>query len=87
MPVNSSASATGKASRLARSARPAPWRLVPPIAVVFPIFQGTVFTSEPGESYHDIKYHRLNSTPSQTYLHDKLAARIREAQIEQPVVP
>lgn len=43
-------------------------------SVVFPIFQGTVFTSEPGESYHDIKYHRLNSTPSQTYLHDKLAA-------------
>jgi cystathionine gamma-synthase/cystathionine gamma-lyase/cystathionine beta-lyase len=43
-------------------------------SVVFPIFQGTVFTSEPGESYHDIKYHRLNSTPSQTYLHGKLAA-------------
>lgn len=43
-------------------------------SVVYPIFQGTVFTSEPGESYHDIKYHRLNSTPSQTYLHDKLAA-------------
>jgi cystathionine beta-lyase/cystathionine gamma-synthase len=43
-------------------------------SVVFPIFQGTVFTSEPGESYHDIKYHRLNSTPSQMYLHGKLAA-------------
>lgn len=43
-------------------------------SVVFPIFQGTVFTSEPGEDYHDIKYHRLNSTPTQTYLHDKLAA-------------
>jgi cystathionine beta-lyase/cystathionine gamma-synthase len=43
-------------------------------SVVFPIFQGTVFASEPGESYHEIKYHRLNSTPSQTYLHDKLAA-------------
>jgi cystathionine beta-lyase/cystathionine gamma-synthase len=43
-------------------------------SVVFPIFQGTVFTSEPGEDYHDIKYHRLNSTPSQRYLHDKLAA-------------
>lgn len=43
-------------------------------SVVFPIFQGTVFTSEPGESYHDIKYHRLNSTPSQLYLHGKLAA-------------
>jgi cystathionine gamma-synthase/cystathionine gamma-lyase/cystathionine beta-lyase len=43
-------------------------------SVVFPIFQGTVFTVEPGADYHDIKYHRLNSTPSQTYLHDKLAA-------------
>jgi cystathionine beta-lyase/cystathionine gamma-synthase len=43
-------------------------------SVVFPIFQGTVFRSEPGESYHDIKYIRLNSTPSQAYLHDKLAA-------------
>jgi cystathionine gamma-synthase/cystathionine gamma-lyase/cystathionine beta-lyase len=43
-------------------------------SVVFPIFQGTVFSVEPGSDYHDIKYHRLNSTPSQTYLHDKLAA-------------
>lgn len=43
-------------------------------SVVFPIFQGTVYTVEPGSDYHDIKYHRLNSTPSQTYLHDKLAA-------------
>ncbi|OLF17325.1 trans-sulfuration enzyme family protein [Actinophytocola xanthii] len=43
-------------------------------SVVFPIFQGTVYRSEPGESYHDIKYLRLNSTPSQSYLHDKLAA-------------
>jgi cystathionine gamma-synthase/cystathionine gamma-lyase/cystathionine beta-lyase len=42
-------------------------------SVVFPIFQGTVYTVEPGSDYHDIKYHRLNSTPSQTYLHDKLA--------------
>jgi cystathionine gamma-synthase/cystathionine gamma-lyase/cystathionine beta-lyase len=43
-------------------------------SVVFPIFQGTVFTSEPGEGYHEIKYHRLNTTPSQKYLHGKLAA-------------
>lgn len=43
-------------------------------SVVFPIFQGTVFAVEPGTSYHDIKYLRLNSTPSQLYLHDKLAA-------------
>ena len=43
-------------------------------SVVFPIYQGTVYAVAPGTSYHDIKYHRLNSTPSQTYLHDKLAA-------------
>lgn len=43
-------------------------------SVVFPIFQGTVFSVEPGSEYHDIKYHRLNSTPTQRYLHDKLAA-------------
>jgi cystathionine gamma-synthase/cystathionine gamma-lyase/cystathionine beta-lyase len=28
----------------------------------------------PGTAYHDIPYIRLNSTPSQRYLHDKLAA-------------
>lgn len=43
-------------------------------SVVFPIYQGTVFTVEPGTDYHDIRYIRLNSTPSQGYLHDKLAA-------------
>jgi cystathionine gamma-synthase/cystathionine gamma-lyase/cystathionine beta-lyase len=43
-------------------------------SVVFPIYQGTVYAVEPGTSYHDIKYIRLNSTPSQAYLHDKLAA-------------
>lgn len=43
-------------------------------SVVFPIFQGTVFESEPGEAYDEIKYHRLGTTPSQSYLHDKLAA-------------
>jgi cystathionine gamma-synthase/cystathionine gamma-lyase/cystathionine beta-lyase len=42
--------------------------------VVFPIYQGTVYEVEPGTSYHDLKYIRLNSTPSQHYLHDKLAA-------------
>ena len=42
--------------------------------VVFPIYQGTVYEVEPGTSYHDLKYIRLNSTPSQQYLHDKLAA-------------
>lgn len=43
-------------------------------SVVFPIFQGTVYAVEPGTSYHDIRYIRLNSTPTQQYLHDKLAA-------------
>ena len=43
-------------------------------SVVFPIFQGTVFATEPGADYHSQKYIRLNSTPSQQYLHDKLAA-------------
>lgn len=42
-------------------------------SVVFPIYQGTVFSVEPGTDYHDIKYIRLSSTPSQAYLHDKLA--------------
>jgi cystathionine gamma-synthase/cystathionine gamma-lyase/cystathionine beta-lyase len=43
-------------------------------SVVFPIFQGTVFETVPGTGYHDQKYIRLNSTPTQAYLHDKLAA-------------
>ena len=43
-------------------------------SVVFPIYQGTVFSVEPGTDYHDISYIRLNSTPSHRYLHDKLAA-------------
>ncbi|MGH3984655.1 MAG: trans-sulfuration enzyme family protein [Pseudonocardiaceae bacterium] len=43
-------------------------------SVVFPIYQGTVYEVEPGTDYHDIRYIRLNSTPSQVYLHDKLAA-------------
>jgi cystathionine gamma-synthase/cystathionine gamma-lyase/cystathionine beta-lyase len=43
-------------------------------SVVFPIYQGTVYAVAPGTAYHDIQYIRLNSTPSQRYLHDKLAA-------------
>ena len=43
-------------------------------SVVFPIYQGTVYEIEPGTSYHDLPYLRLNSTPSQRSLHDKLAA-------------
>jgi cystathionine beta-lyase/cystathionine gamma-synthase len=49
-------------------------KAAPEGSVVFPIFQGTVYTSEPGESYSDIKYLRLSTTPSQQYLHDRLAA-------------
>jgi cystathionine gamma-synthase/cystathionine gamma-lyase/cystathionine beta-lyase len=43
-------------------------------SVVFPIFQATVYAYEEGTDYHDIKYIRLSSTPSQQYLHGKLAA-------------
>ncbi|HEX5997024.1 MAG TPA: PLP-dependent transferase [Jiangellales bacterium] len=43
-------------------------------SVVFPIFQGTVYESEPGESYDEIKYLRLSTTPSQQDLQDRLAA-------------
>lgn len=43
-------------------------------SLVFPIYQSTVYTVEPGTDYHSLKYIRLNSTPSQAYLHDKLAA-------------
>ena len=43
-------------------------------SVVYPIYQGTVYTPEPDTGYHDLPYIRLNSTPSQRYLHDKLAA-------------
>ncbi len=43
-------------------------------SVVFPIYQSTVYSVDPGTDYHDIPYIRLSSTPSQRYLHDKLAA-------------
>ncbi len=43
-------------------------------SVIFPIYQGTVFSVEPGTDYHDIRYIRLSSTPTQRYLNDKLAA-------------
>jgi cystathionine gamma-synthase/cystathionine gamma-lyase/cystathionine beta-lyase len=43
-------------------------------SLVFPIYQGTVYSVEPGTAYEDIKYLRLSTTPSQRYLHDKLAA-------------
>jgi cystathionine beta-lyase/cystathionine gamma-synthase len=43
-------------------------------SAVFPIYQSTVFSVQPGTDYHDISYIRLSSNPSQRYLHDKLAA-------------
>lgn len=43
-------------------------------SVVFPIYHGTVFEVPRGTGYHEISYPRLSSTPSQRYLHDKLAA-------------
>jgi cystathionine beta-lyase/cystathionine gamma-synthase len=43
-------------------------------SVVFPIYQGTVYTVPPGTDYHAIRYIRLNSTPSQEHVHDRLAA-------------
>ena len=46
-------------------------RPAPEGSVVFPIYQGTVFEFD--ESKHDLRYIRYNSTPTQRYLHDKLA--------------
>ena len=45
-------------------------------SVVYPVYQSTVYSSPGGHegSYHDIPYIRLSSTPSQRYLHDKLAS-------------
>ncbi|GIG69430.1 trans-sulfuration enzyme family protein [Phytomonospora endophytica] len=43
-------------------------------SVVYPIYQATVYSVEPDTAYDDMKYMRLNSTPSQVYLHGKLAA-------------
>lgn len=43
-------------------------------SVVFPIYQSTVYTYDEEAGYHDIRYLRLSSTPSQQYLHAKLAA-------------
>ncbi|MGD8377381.1 MAG: aminotransferase class I/II-fold pyridoxal phosphate-dependent enzyme [Acidobacteriota bacterium] len=43
-------------------------------SIVFPIYQATVFTPEEGAAYHDLRYIRLNSTPTQRYVADKIAA-------------
>ena len=41
---------------------------------VFPIYQGTIYNLKAGAGYHGFGYIRLNSTPTQRYLYDKLAA-------------
>jgi cystathionine beta-lyase/cystathionine gamma-synthase len=43
-------------------------------AVVTPIFQSAMFEYSGETSYHDLKYIRLNNTPTHTALHAKLAA-------------
>src|SRR5690348_10454420 len=43
-------------------------------AVVTPIFQSAMFEFAGERSYHDLKYLRLNNTPTQVALHGKLAA-------------
>ncbi len=48
----------------------------PPIngAVTMPIFQSSTYEYAGEESYHDLKYIRLNNTPNHIVLHQKLAA-------------
>src|ERR1044071_9823650 len=43
-------------------------------AVVPPIFQSAMFEYAGESSYHDLKYIRLNNTPTHAALHAKLAA-------------
>src|SRR5215472_3683480 len=43
-------------------------------AVEMPIFQSATFEYAGEESYHDVRYLRINNTPSQLALHAKLAA-------------
>src|SRR5687767_3786398 len=43
-------------------------------AVIMPIFQSAMFEYAGEGSYHDLKYIRLNNTPTHTALHGKLAA-------------
>jgi len=43
-------------------------------AVSIPVFQSATFEYKGEDSYHDIKYIRLNNTPNHTALADKLAA-------------
>ncbi len=43
-------------------------------AVSMPIFQSSTFEYEGQDSYHDLKYIRLNNTPNHAVLHKKLAS-------------
>ena len=43
-------------------------------AVSLPIFQSSTFEYGGQDSYHDLKYIRLNNTPNHIALHQKLAA-------------
>jgi cystathionine beta-lyase/cystathionine gamma-synthase len=43
-------------------------------SVSMPIFQSAMFEYSGETSYHDLKYIRLNNTPNQTALNEKLAA-------------
>ncbi|WP_335990548.1 trans-sulfuration enzyme family protein [Glycomyces sp. MUSA5-2] len=43
-------------------------------SVVFPVFQGTVFETDPGGGVGDAPYSRLGTNPTQRHLHRRLAA-------------
>ena len=43
-------------------------------AVVTPIYQSATYMANGESNYHDIKYTRVNNTPNQLVLHEKLAA-------------
>ena len=43
-------------------------------AVAMPVFQSSTYTYGGEDSYHDVRYIRLNNTPNHVVLHDKPAA-------------
>ncbi len=43
-------------------------------AVCLPVFQSVTFASRGEDTYHDVRYIRLNNTPNHHQLHEKLAA-------------
>ena len=43
-------------------------------AVAPPIYQTATFSSQPGESYDEIRYARLNNTPNHNAVHEKIAS-------------